>query len=446
MRCHDVDKYIAKATGSGLSTSEKAELEAHRRDCETCDGMARHHFTVQVGDAMSHFLLTHKIGEGGSGTVFAGYDRARSRKVAIKVLHADRRGADHERVLRDLLALARLSHPNVVTVYEAGTARGQVFVAMEFVEGRPLDAWLYDNRPTPAEIRRVFVGIGRGLQAMHEAGLAHGNFKPSNVLVGAKGSAKVADLGLLPAASSSGAAGPARAQVRALTDAGASRYRAPEQAAGAATPAADQYAFCLALREAMSGQAPGSERPSASPAARPAPPWIGAIVDRGLRPDPSQRFPSMRALVDALDRDPAGRARRVVALAAAMLLAGGVTAGFLRSQADGPGDPCRAARPAVAAPWTKTVGSGGAGAESADPGLAVLRRQLEHRVDELAAARQHLCRGGAGRAETAASGRAARAACLDGHEHQLRAVIDALGAEPDPRATDRGLRALAELG
>jgi eukaryotic-like serine/threonine-protein kinase len=160
------------------------------------------------GDQIEQFLVIEKIGEGAMGVVVSAYDPGLDRKVAIKLLKLDvpdEAAARNGRawLLREAQAMARLSHPNVVTVHAVGTTRDAVFVAMEFIDGPTLAAWLAERpRPWP-EVVEVFVQAGRGLEAAHAAGLVHRDFKPDNVLIRRDGRVCVSDFGL---ASTSGTA------------------------------------------------------------------------------------------------------------------------------------------------------------------------------------------------------------------------------------------------
>src|SRR5688572_1281827 len=144
------------------------------------------------------YEVTGMLGEGGMGVVYAAFDPELQRKVAIKILHAEIAAKpDHStRLVREAQALARLSHPNVIHVYDVGTHEGQVFVAMELVDGKNARQWLGPTRGVP-DILRVYREAGRGLAAAHAAGLVHRDFKPDNVLVGADGRVRVTDFGLV---------------------------------------------------------------------------------------------------------------------------------------------------------------------------------------------------------------------------------------------------------
>jgi serine/threonine-protein kinase len=217
----------------------------------------------------------------------------------------------------------------VVAVHEVGEHDGQVFLAMELVEGPTLRGWL-DARPRGfAEKLRLLVEAGRGLEAAHRAGLVHRDFKPENVLVGSDGRARVVDFGLAairgaepwprPISSPSGDDGGARLATPLTVDGaiiGTPAYMAPEQfLAEPATPLSDQCSFCVTLFRAVYGKPPfpldslpmlhaAFERPLAPPPARPdVPPWLFPIIARGLSRDPAARFPSMTALLDEIERN-----------------------------------------------------------------------------------------------------------------------------------------------
>src|SRR5262245_7012456 len=146
------------------------------------------------------------------GVVYVADDPQLSRRVAIKLLRRDRVSSDRadawrRRLLREAQAVAQLSHPNVVAVYDVGFVADDVFVVMEYVDGVTLADWLGAERRSVREILDVFLQAGRGLAAAHAAGLVHRDFKPSNVLVGLDGRVRVADFGVARAADGNGADG-----------------------------------------------------------------------------------------------------------------------------------------------------------------------------------------------------------------------------------------------
>ncbi|HEU4729642.1 MAG TPA: serine/threonine-protein kinase, partial [Kofleriaceae bacterium] len=311
------------------------------------------------GDRVGRFVVHHRIGSGAMGVVVAAYDPVLDRWVALKLLHATDPAADAA-LIQEAQAMARLAHPNVVAVHDAGTADGRVYLAMEFVDGGTLRAWRDAAPRTWREVRDRHVEAGRGLAAAHDAGLVHRDFKPDNVLVGGDGRARVTDFGLVRAAPAAHGDAPAHA----TTVAGTPRYMAPEQHRGERADArADQFAFCVALFEALWQRDPFEAGDAAARKARvlagevTAPPpgevpaRVAAAVLRGLDPDPARRHPSMRALLDEIARDPDLERRRRwrligVGLAGAALAAAIVVAAMPRGGVD-----CAAAADALAPVW-----------------------------------------------------------------------------------------------
>ncbi len=304
-----------------------------------------------VGVRIGRYRLLHRLGGGGGGVVFVAHDPELDRKVAIKLVRpAAAAAADDSdaraRLVREARALAKLAHPNVVAVYDAGTWASQVYVAMELVSGQTLAAWLRAGTRSWRAVVEVFLQAGWGLAAAHDAGLVHRDFKPSNVVIGADGRARVLDFGLAKAASRGGAPPAADRQAPGASDTvtdpvaavGTLAYMAPEQHDRAqVTPRADQYAFCIALWEGLFGERPFdgatpaalrrqkvSGRPVRPPprTRRRVPRRVLEAVLRGLAPDPAARWPDMHALLRALRRATARPGRRWASVAALV----GVTA------------------------------------------------------------------------------------------------------------------------
>ena len=300
------------------------------------------------------------------GVVYAAYDPELDRKVAIKLLHP-RAGDSSDlrvRLLREAQAMARLTHPNVVSVYDVGTFKDDVFVAMEFVDGRTLRAWLKEKTRSWREVLAVFRQAGQGLAAAHAAGLVHRDFKPTNVLVRKDEVVKVSDFGIALTHSSVGSdirpamdaasgaqlspSSAGRTPTLQSSPVGTPGYMAPEQLRGEAIDArADQYAFCVALYEALLGERPfegktlvtalsatGSADLGASSleVAKKAnvPGWVIRPILRGLSPDPSKRFGSLDSLLASLSAEPRskwGRASAFASVTAALVaIAGGYRA------------------------------------------------------------------------------------------------------------------------
>ncbi|MFL6197021.1 MAG: serine/threonine-protein kinase, partial [Thermoanaerobaculia bacterium] len=298
------------------------------------------------GRAIGRYVILDRVGSGGMGVVYAAYDPELDRRIALKFLRLDRAARDPEaarlRLLREAQAIARLSHPNVVSVYDAGSFGAQVFVAMELVPGRTLRQWLQEAKPSWREVLDRFRLAGRGLAAAHAAGLVHRDFKPDNVLLGEDGRVRVADFGLARPAgtaelpiSESGSGGVLDSPI---TDwgvhLGTPAYMAPEQLQGRQADArSDQFSFCVSLYEALYGERPfpgvaAGEAVREAPAGTRVPGWLRQILLRGLRTDPAARYPSMDALLRELERDPAATRRRWLAAAAVVLVTGALFSGL----------------------------------------------------------------------------------------------------------------------
>jgi serine/threonine-protein kinase len=310
------------------------------------------------------YMVFGTLGQGGMGVVLAAYDTRLDRRVALKLLRPYGSSAaslsDGEaRLVREAQAMARLSHPHVVTVHDAGPLQdGSLFIAMEYVEGQTLRQWREQQPRSWREVLAAYLSAGKGLAAAHAAGLIHRDFKPDNVLVGKDGRVRVMDFGLARAAPDLTPTEPVPATLpsdtlnSALTlpgtVMGTPRYMAPELMRGEpAGVRSDLYAFCVALHEALYGQVPfpaqsateyfraqqeGLFTPLPTPTEVPA--WLGRTVRQGLQPAASQRPASMEALLTALQDDPEvkrqGR-RRVLALASAgAVLAGLAVGGWAR--------------------------------------------------------------------------------------------------------------------
>ncbi len=260
---------------------------------------------------IGRYRVVRVVGQGGMGTVYEALDPQLGRPVAIKVLN-DRR--DPDRLLTEGQAMARVVHPNAVPVFDFGVVGDRLFIAMELVVGVTARRWLEEPR-TWEDVLDAFIAAGEGLAAVHAAGLLHRDFKPDNILVGDDGRTRVTDFGLALARPTVDP----DAGVPTPTIQGTPGYMSPEQARGEAVDErADIYSFCVALHEALSGERPAEDGAGEHPPAG-VPPWLNAVVARGLAPARSDRWPSMRALVDALRQPP--RVRRRWAWAAAVAIA-----------------------------------------------------------------------------------------------------------------------------
>lgn len=283
--------------------------------------------TTRVG----RFTLIREIGSGGMGSVFLAYDEQLDRRVALKILSQAPAGIHKKRArtLREARAAGRVSHPNIIAVYEVGEVDGNIYIAMEYVEGTTLLQWQTQRSRAWGEIVAMYLQAGEALLAAHEAGVVHRDFKPDNVLVGRDERPRVVDFGLarVDLSEDSAESEPSReppepdlpASPRHTLPgiiAGTPGYMSPEQYQGGDIGgSSDQWSFCAALYEALYGYLPFSgktlhsqaEHVAGTPRPRPAdtkvPDEIHQALLRGLAPRPEQRFPSMAELLAILAQE-----------------------------------------------------------------------------------------------------------------------------------------------
>jgi eukaryotic-like serine/threonine-protein kinase len=303
---------------------------------------------------LSRYILLGQLGSGGTSMVYKAYDPELDRKVALKLLQSrkSRGSVGRRRLHREAQAMAKLTHPNVVTVHDVSiyeeldlgldaAFQGEtleippngVFIVMELVEGGDLRRWLHRRHRPWRAVLEVMLAAGRGLAAAHEVGIVHRDFKPGNVLIGDDGRVLVSDFGLARPALSSGTPSPPEGTVPlpswddasndVLTREGAvlgtPPYMSPEQHAGdGSDPRSDQFGFGVTLYEALFGVRPFSgsmsEMLRAKQAGRYRPPptstdvpaRVITVIDRALRPDPKDRYATMSELLEALEREKSG--------------------------------------------------------------------------------------------------------------------------------------------
>ena len=344
------------------------------------------------------YELQSRVGAGGMGVVFAARDPKLGRTVALKLLRPGSRGTQ-ERLFREARALARVAHPNVVTIHEVGTHEGIVFVAMEYIPGHTVREWMQGARTVP-QIAAVFSQAARGLAAAHREGVVHRDFKPDNAVIGRDERVRVLDFGVALSRDSealtTGADAPTHRDVNRTATGGrwgTLPYMPPEQLRGEPVgPQADVYAFAVSLYEALHRRRPYPvESPEALRKAvdggpanlswhRDVPAKVVALTRRALEPDPLRRLPTLDPLIAALDDVASGRrasTRLAVGLVVGLGVAGGGAA-WLATMVAGtaaprPADDAPAGGLLVCSPVTEDardcdeltirLESGGAGAE-----------------------------------------------------------------------------------
>ena len=303
-----------------------------------------HAEAVKVG----RYRVIERAGAGGMGVVWSAWDPELHRGVALK-LASSGDDADRARARDEGRALAKLSHPNVVPIYDVLEHADGVFLVMELVKGETLRHAA--RAQTPLQIVRAYRQAGEGLAAAHRAGLIHRDFKPDNAILGADGRVRVLDFGLAHEVAPDGAA-------EGATIAGTPRYMAPEQRTGAPlTAAVDQYALCVALREALTERGAGATKQRAgtdgaeAPARGAIPRWLAPILARGTAEAPGDRYPSMDALLHALALDPATRRKRGALIGVGAVAAIAVAGAFTLGRAGQAESPCEGGRALLAPSW-----------------------------------------------------------------------------------------------
>jgi serine/threonine protein kinase len=280
---------------------------------------------IQPGVVFGRYTIEAELGRGGMGRVVLAVDGVLHRKVALKLLLPDGLLAKEEvvaRFFREARLAAQLNHPNVVHIYDLGEGSGISFIAMEYVDGKPLTAYLGDASVPPERRMRWLVDVARGLGAAHARGLLHRDMKPANVMVSREGVAKVVDFGLAKkepdarASSRSSSVPPSNGAAPRVTFQtaegfviGTPAYMAPEQLEGLDVDArADQFGWALTAYALMLGQNLRKDDPLLfgpipllSDKVPSVPRRVAEIVLRALSNDREMRFPSIDLLLAELE-------------------------------------------------------------------------------------------------------------------------------------------------
>ena len=412
-------------------------------------------FRNKSGLKIGRYSVLRTVGKGGMGVVYEAFDPELDRKVAIKLVRSEEGGTEgRSRLQREAQVMARLTHPNVVQVYDVGTHEEQVYVVMELVDGLSLRRWLELKERGPKEVLDKLIAAGRGLAAAHAIGMVHRDFKPDNVLLGEGGRVLVSDFGLARSANQSDQVSNEVGEVperevpepgdSAITQAGiilgTPAYMAPEQLYGEGFDArADQFAFCVSLYEALFGVRPfagkGKKRVAAIARRRltkplrdvTVAPRVQKTLARGLSADPSERFASMEELLGQLDEPEAGRRAWIVAgLGVAALAAAGV--GF--SLAGQRTDPCASAGDEVDLLFDEATRAriatafDGVDRPYARETKAAVIEVLDGHLEAWRAAREDACRATHERREQSEHLLDLRMACLDERLDHTAAIVE----------------------
>jgi tetratricopeptide (TPR) repeat protein/predicted Ser/Thr protein kinase len=443
---------------------------------------------LERGATLGRYVILKRIGQGGMGVVYLAFDGELERRVAIKVLrpHAAEAawgGEVRVRLLREAQAIAQVSHPNVVAVYDVGTFDGQVFLALEYVDGETLRQWLSRTKASPRAVVAAYALAGRGLEAAHGAGILHRDFKPENVLIDETGRVKVLDFGLArldePTEAAPEEEGHDAASIelcetgldhRPMSSGpltrkgmimGTPAYMAPEQLQGeAATARSDQFAFCVALYEALHGERPfdgdtitlldaniRADRVRPVPRGVKVPSRVRRVLLRGLRGDPAARHSTMTDLLRALDDATRARTRWLLAGAAGAALLAVGAAVALRP---GTPAPCTGAADEIGTAWSPSsaeemrrafVASGNARGEDA---FAHTRPLLDRYAASWIGMHTDTCLATRVRGEQSEEALDLRMACLRQRERELKATVTLL-EHADSATVDGAVVAAARL-
>jgi len=461
------------ATAGDVEALETRRVDAHGALRDREELFANH----RPGEALGRYMLLRPLGAGGMSVVWLAYDPELDRRVALKLMHETRRdagrsrpdGVGAQRLLREAQALARLSHANVVHVYDVGIVGGEVYLAMELVDGVTLRDWLRATPRSVEEILTTLARAGAGLAAAHDAGLVHLDFKPTNVVVGHDGGVCVLDFGLARAPAdiairSSDEFSAQRSGVRRLGERltedgsvlGTPGYIPPELLGGqSADGRADQFSFCVTAWESLFGERPfeaddaRANRPKASPAvlAR-VPRTIRLALTRGLAADPAERFATMRELLAAIRVQRSIRA--YVAIGVGVVGVTGLVA-LGGPWADARPDPCDTVARGLADVWNpaRAVRLGEAfvatGAPFAADTWTTAAKMIDLHAEQWSRQARDACEARTVRADESAKTYELRLACLHESREKLDALVT-LFAKPDVALVEHAVTAAVGVG
>lgn len=453
------------------------------------------------GEKVGPYLVLSVLARGGMGVVYIAYHPELDRRVALKLIGAPEDSPEQQaRLLREAQAMARLSHPNVVAVHDAGIWQGRVYIAMELVAGDTFDQWLARRERPWTEVVEVLVDAGQGLAAAHAAGLVHQDIKPENILVDLGGRARVTDFGIartvrLDAAppedgeAHAGQAGeaadttpggtvlirrraapepafegaysgggrllaPSRATTLGGTVAGTPAYMAPEQLYGeAADPRSDQFSFCVTAYEALCGTRPfhttseyldQGAPPLTFPNAK-VPRRISDALLRGLSVEANQRFPNLAALLAELSPIAERRYRWVAALVLAVAAVGAGLGVIEQRRANA----CTGFETALEAPWGPSAREDtrraflATGLAWAEATWTRTDAAMNEYADTWLTGRQRACEA-ARRSEQPKELLAARVACLERRLDEL-AVLSTVFQKANAEVVEHAVQAVGRL-
>ena len=437
------------------------------------EGFIQGESNLRGGDLVGRYVVLGVIGAGGMGIVYLAYDPELDRRVALKVLrpefsHLDTVGPS---LLQEAKSMARLQDPNVCTVYEVGTAKKLVFIAMEYIDGETLSGWLESKPRTWKEVVEVMIQAGRGLDAAHRNGIVHRDFKPDNIMIDQSGRVRVMDFGVSETAvrkpgtrQTPDEDAPRRDNFSSLV-VGTPGYMAPEQLnAKPVDQRCDQFSYCATLYKTLYGQLPyqghtlrelreafenntlvETENPKGVPH------WLRQIILRGISIDPDKRFPSVGNLVEQLLLVP--RRRHMMAygaLAAIVLLAVVGTTVLLAGRSSDRPKPCRGANDRVATVWNSQIrgqvqqGLLASGLPNAERMWNLVDDNMSRYTSNWVTMHTDACEATRVRGEQSTEMLDLRMLCLDGRLREVKALAAVL-AEGDRDVAQHGAEAVLAL-
>ncbi len=460
--------------------------------------------TLDRGTCVGRYVILDGLGYGGMGVVYRAFDPDLDRPVALKLVRAVT-AETTARLIREAKALAKVSHPNIVQIFDVGVFGETVFIAMELVEGPTLLHWNRETRPGWRVLLAQLIEAGRGLAAAHAAGLVHRDFKPQNAMVGADGRVRVLDFGLArQAVTPSGEMGqeidadsaavddpdaddsadstdlavtrraPEASAVTELADPGLPRvvvsritgtpaYMAPEQRRQKVLDArADQFAYAVTCWELLHGERPfvgdnlaqyaestATGRFRSPPAGNATPSWVRRVLLRALAAAPSDRYRSMDDLLTALAADPARRRRKVASFALlALAITGGSMAFAMRGREP---PPCEDAARHLEGVWDPAVAARldqafrATGASYAPETIGKLGAALDKRSEAWTTMHREACRATRITGEQSAALLDLRMSCLARRRDELHALLDQLVTSTDAARVAASVEAVGQL-
>lgn len=425
------------------------------------------------GETVGRYVILDRLGLGGMGVVYRAFDPDLDRRIALKLVRSVSKDTT-ARLLREGQALAKVSHPNIVQVFDVGEYGDTVFIAMELIEGKNLHEWTKESQPDWRTLLGYLIDAGRGLAAAHAAGLVHRDFKPHNVIVGTDGRVRVLDFGVARKAIWTGEEGADEESDEPSTSTPLPRimpsrltgtwgYMAPEQRKKQVLDArADQFAFGVSAWELLHGQRPfeaetqheyaeaaAAGRVRQPPANNPTPVWVRRVLLRTLSPNPDDRYRSMDDVLTALTTDPTRRRWEYVTAGIVISVAAAAT--FAISSLGSGSSPCEDATRHMDGVWDAGLAARldsafrASGASFGADAAAKVRVALDRTRDKWVTMHREACRATRITGEQSTALLDLRMGCLDRRKKEIGALVTQLVTSPDAARVAAAVEAVAQL-